>query len=89
MFPVEQPLSPYNQYWLEFRPFFEAMCKVMAENHELKGDTWKTTCSEAYLLDRMTVQFEDMQNRDDEPFYVNIANYAAMLWLRFSEGTKP
>lgn len=70
------------KYFFIFLPFFRKMVKIMAENHLLKGDSWKVTCSEAYLLDRMAVQFEDMRNRDDEDFYANIANYAAMLSLK-------
>lgn len=69
------------KYFISFLPFFKKMVKIMAENHSLKGDSWKS-CSEAYLLDEMIDQFEDMQNRDDEDFYANIANYAAMLSLR-------
>ena len=76
-------MSEIIQHYMDlFRPFFVAMASAMAQNHELKGDTWKTSCSEAYLLDKMAIQFEDMQNRDDEDFYANIANYAAMLWIR-------
>lgn len=73
--------SLVNYYADQFRPFFIKMCKVMAENHALKGDTWKTECSWSYLMDKMLAQVEDMQNDPDrEDYYANIANYAAMLW---------
>ncbi len=70
-------------YFEDFRPFFEKMCLLMAENDFAKGDSWKTTCSTPYLLDRMIAQFEDMQNDPErEDYYANLANYCAMLWLR-------
>ena len=72
------------EYFEEFRPFFQKMCLLMAENDQEKGISYMTI-SEAYLLDRMFVQFEDMQNDPDrEDYYANIGNYCAMLWLRFS-----
>ena len=74
------------EYFEEFRPFFEKMSLLMAENEQGKGTSWKTGCSWAYLMDRLTNQLEDMQNDPDrEDYYANIANYCVMLWLRFSE----
>ena len=67
------------------------MAKTMAENHAMKGDSWKKEeeCSWAYLIDKMLVQIEDMQNDPDrEDYYANIANYASMLWLRDLEDSK-
>ena len=78
-------MSAYD-YWVEFSEFFWAMCKTMKANHLIKGSSWKSTCTEAYLRDKMIIQLEDMQNRDDEDFYANIANYCAMLWLRELRG---
>lgn len=70
------------EYFEEFRPFFQKMCFLMAENDQVKGGSYMKV-SEAYLLDRMAVQFEDMQNDPDrEDYYANIGNYAAMLWIR-------
>ncbi len=73
------------EYFEEFRPFFEKMSLVMAQNEYPKGGSWKNL-SWAYLMDRMSVQFEDMENDPDrEDYFANIANYCAMLWLRFSQ----
>ena len=74
------------EYFEEFRPFFQKMALLMAKNEQGKGISWKRGCSEAYLLDRMIEQMADMQNDPDrEDYYANIGNYAAMLWLRFSQ----
>ena len=73
------------EYFEEFRPFFEKMSLIMAENDYIKGGSWKKL-SWVYLMDRMSVQFEDMENDPDrEDYYANIANYCAMLWLRDSQ----
>jgi len=69
----------------DFKPFFDAMVDAMVENYELKGDSWKTL-SWPYLMDRMSVQFEDMENRDNEDFYANIGNYCAMIWTNTKNG---
>ena len=74
------------EYFEEFRPFFEKMVLLMAENEQGKGISWKRWCSWIYLMDRLTNQLEDMQTDPDrEDYYANIGNYCAMLWLRFSE----
>lgn len=88
---VNEALKAFEKYMEHpFFPFFKAMIKEYDKHTPIKGESWKQ-CSMAYLLDRMAVQFEDMQNRDDEDFIVNIGNYAAMLWineLRAAEGLK-
>ena len=64
----------------DFQPFFDKMIELMAINNAEKGESWKQ-CSIAYLLDRLGVQFEDMQNDPSrEDYMANIGNYAAMLW---------
>lgn len=70
------------EYYEEFRPFFEKMSLIMAQNDYIKGGSW-TKASWAYLMDRMSNQFEDMHNDPHrEDYYANIANYCAMLWLQ-------
>ena len=69
----------------EFEPFFEAMITSMVKNYLRKGDSWKSL-DWAYLMHKLSVQFEDMINRDDEDFYANIGNYAAMLWTNTKNG---
>ncbi len=38
-----------REYFEEFRPFFEKMSLLMAENEQGKGISWKRGCSWAYL----------------------------------------
>jgi len=73
-----EAIKPYIEH--DFFDFYKAMIDIYNE-HKSKGDSWKTV-SWGYLMDRCAVQFEDMENRDDEDFYANIGNYTAMLWVR-------
>lgn len=77
--------SLFIKYMADFGPFFRKIARTMAENHEEKGDSWKTM-SWANLMDNLSKQFEDMEhNRED--YYANIGAYAGMLWLsHHSEG---
>ena len=66
-------------------PYFEAMIKEMTRHYPEKGDSWKTL-PWTFFMDKLCVQIEDLQNRDDEDFYANIGNYGAMLWLNDKAG---
>lgn len=68
-----------------FFEFYKAMIVEYKKNWIKKGDSWET-CSWSYLIDGVAHQIEDMQNRDDEDFYANIGNYAAMLWVNSKRG---
>jgi len=77
-----------NYYYDLFNPFFRAIAENMAENHEVKGDSWKTM-SWVDLMDNLSKQYEDMQddhNRED--YFANIGCYSAMLWSRELEETQ-
>ena len=77
--------TPESKVAHDMLPFFEAMIKEMARHYPEKGDSWKTL-PWSYLMDKLCVQIEDMQNRSDEDFYANIGNYGAMLWLNDKAG---
>ena len=78
----------FFKYMKEFKPFFTKIAVIMAENHEVKGDSWKTM-SWADLMDNLSKQYEDMQDDPDrEDYFANIGCYAAMLWSRESGGTE-
>ena len=69
-----------------FFEFYKAMIDTYRENEPLKDDSWKR-CSWVYLMDRLSVQFEDMHNDPDrEDYFVNIGNYSAMLWCNEKRG---
>ena len=80
----------FIKYMAKFGPYFRKIARIMADNHELKGDSWKTM-SWADLMDGLCKQIEDMQDDPDrEDYYGNIGCYSGMLWLRASsEGEKP
>ncbi len=73
------PRSPLE--WEEdMKAFTNKMAFVMSSNHIVKGDSFKNM-SWAQLMDMLVKQIEDMQlDPDREPYFVNIANYAWMLW---------
>jgi len=77
--------SLFIKYMADFGPFFRKIAKIMAENHEEKGDSWKSM-SWAELMDNLSKQFEDMEH-DREDYYANIGCYAGMLWLQDLEET--
>ena len=74
-----------NKIREDFTPYFEAMIDAMVDNYREKGDSWKKL-PWSYLMHKLSVQFEDMENRDDEDFYANIGNYGVMLWLNTKSG---
>ena len=78
--------SLFIKYMAEFGPYFRKIARIMAENHEEKGDSWKKM-SRAELIDGVCKQIDDMQN-DREDYYANIGCYAGMLWLQNMEETQ-
>lgn len=74
-----------NRLKEEFQPYFDAIIDELVDNYKEKGESWKQK-DWAYLMDRCAVQFEDMINRDDEDFYVNIGCYGGFLWLNDKTG---
>ena len=75
----------FLNYMAEFEPFFRKIARIMAENYDEKGDSWKNT-SWAELIDGICKQIDDMQNDPDrEDYYANIGCYAGMLWLQSLE----
>ena len=74
--------SLFIKYMAEFGPYFRKIARIMAENHEVKGDSWKKM-SWAELMDNLSKQYEDMENDPDrEDYYANIGCYSGMLWIQ-------
>lgn len=78
----------FHEYLEEFGPFFRKIAWVMTDNHREKGNSWKSM-SWADLMDKLSNQYDDMQNDPDrEDYFANIGAYAAMLWFHSSEKTQ-
>ena len=80
----DEELKAYIEH--PFFEFYKAMIDTYRDNESKKGDSWKR-CSWVYLMDRLSVQIEDMQNDPDrEDYFVNIGNYSAMTWCNEKRG---